>query len=100
MSCKVKLKNNGQCFVVNPEESILHAARRQNITLPYGCNNGVCGACLYRIIEGDVRCPDRQPFALLEDDIEPGKGLCCAGHPASDIETELEYPDEDFEPWV
>jgi ferredoxin len=100
MSCNVKLKNSGQCFNVKPGENILDAARRQNITLPYGRNNGVCGACLYRIIEGDVRYPDGQPLALLEYDIESGKGLCCAGHPASDIESEPEYPGEDLEPWV
>ena len=81
-------------------ESILEAAKRQNNTLTYGCDNGVCGACIYRIIEGDVKYPDGQPFALLDEDIEPCKGLCCVGHPASDIEIELDYPDEDFEPWV
>ena len=100
MSCNVKLKNSGQCFAVNPDESILDAARRQNITLPYGCDNGVCGACIYRIIEGEVNYPDGQPFALFDEEIESGKGLCCVGHPASDIEIELEYPDQDFEPWV
>lgn len=100
MSYNVKLKNNGQYFTAQPGESILEAAKRQNITLPYGCNNGACGACIYKIIEGDVTYPDGQPFALFEDDIASGKGLCCVGHPASDIEIQLEYPDEDFEPWV
>lgn len=100
MSCNITLKNSGQCFVVNPGENILDTARRQNITLPYSCDNGVCDACLYRIIEGDVSYPDGQPFALPEDGIESGKGLCCVGHPASDIKIELECPDEDFEPWV
>jgi len=49
---------------------------------------------------GDVKYPDGQPFALLDEDIESCKGLYCAGHPASDIEIELKYSDEDFEPWV
>jgi len=99
MSYKVTVKNSGQCFTVDKGESILAAAKRQDITLPYGCDNGVCGACVYRIIAGEIEYPDGQPFALLDEDIEAGKGLCCVGHPASNLEIELEYPDEDFEPW-
>jgi len=100
MSYKVTVKNSGQCFTVETGENILAAAKRQNITLPYGCDNGVCGACIYKIIKGEVEYTDGQPFALLDEDIEAGKGLCCVGHPASNMEIELEYPDEDFEPWV
>jgi hypothetical protein len=32
--------------------------------------------------------------------VETDKGLCCVGYPASDMVIELEYPDEDFEPWI
>ncbi|HEB82508.1 MAG TPA: 2Fe-2S iron-sulfur cluster binding domain-containing protein [Gammaproteobacteria bacterium] len=100
MSFKVTVSNSDTSFSVETDESILAAAKRQNISLPYGCDNGVCGACIYRIIEGEVRYPDGQPFALLDEDIEAGKGLCCVGYPVSDMVIELEYPDEDFEPWV
>ena len=100
MPYNVTITNGGQYFTVEAGESILAAAKRQKITLPYGCDDGVCGACIYRIIEGGVNYPDGQPFALFDEDIEAGKGLCCVGYPASDLEIELEYPDEDFEPWV
>ena len=99
MSYKVTVKNGDQYFTVEPGESILAAAKRQNLTLPYGCDNGVCGACIFKIIEGNIEYPDGQPFALLDEDLEAGKGLCCLGQPTSDMEIELEYPDEDFEPW-
>ena len=100
MTHKITLHNSGEYFNVDPGESILAAAQRQNITLPYGCDNGVCGACIYRIIEGSVDYPDGQPFALFEEDMQAGKGLCCVGHPTSDMIIELEYPDVDFEPWI
>ena len=100
MSFKITIRNSGECFRVEPGESILNAAKRQNVTLPYGCDNGVCGACVYRIIEGAVEYPDGQPFALFEEDIEAGKGLSCVGYPDSDMLIELEYPNVDFEPWV
>ena len=100
MSFKITIRNSGESFRVEPGESILNAAKRQNVTLPYGCDNGVCGACVYRIIEGAVEYPDGQPFALFEEDIEAGKGLSCVGYPDSDMLIELEYPNVDFEPWV
>lgn len=100
MSYIVTIKNSGQYFTVATGESMLAAAKRQSVTLPYGCDNGVCGACIYKIIKGNVEYPEGQPFALLDEDLEAGKGLCCVGHPSSNMEIELEYPDEDFEPWL
>ena len=99
MSYKVTVKNSDRCFNVETGESILAPARRQDITLPYGCDNSVCGACIFKIIEGAIEYPDGQPFSLLDEDLMAGKGLCCLGQPTSDMEIELEYPDEDFEPW-
>lgn len=100
MSYKVTIQNSGECFSVEPGENILNAAKRQSVTLPYGCDNGVCGACIYRIIEGRVEYPAGQPFALLDEDMAARKGLCCVGHPGSDMLIELEYPNVDFEPWA
>ena len=100
MPYKITIKNSGESFTVEPGESILAAAKRQSITLPYGCDNGVCGVCIYKIIKGDVEYTDGQPFGLFDEDIEAGKGLCCVGHPVSNMVIELESPDEDFEPWA
>lgn len=100
MSYKVTIRNSGECFSVETGESILNAAKRHSVTLPYGCDDGVCGACIYTIIEGCVQYPGGQPFALFEEDLKAGKGLCCVGHPGSDMVIELDYPDEDFEPWA
>jgi len=100
MSYEVTVQSSGLSITVEKGENILAAAKRQNITLPHGCDNGVCGACIYKIIEGYVEYPDGQPFALLDEDLEAGKGLSCAGHPTSDMAIELEYPDEDFESWT
>ena len=96
----VTIRNSGEKFVVEADESILVAAQRQGIDLPHGCTTGACGACIYRIIEGSVEYPDGEPFSLFEEDREAGKGLCCVGHPRSDLIIELEYPDIEFEPWV
>ena len=77
MSYKVTIQNSSECFCVEPGESILNAAKRQDVTLPYGCDNGVCGACIYTIIEGSVEYPDGQPFALFDEDLEAGPAKAC-----------------------
>lgn len=100
MPRRITVHNTDNTFDVEPGETILAAAKRQGITLPYGCDNGVCGACIYHIIEGRIEYPDGPPFALFEEDIEAGKGLCCVGHPLTDMVIELEFPDVDFEPWI
>lgn len=100
MYYKVTIRNSGECFFVESGENILHAAKRQGVILPYGCDNGICGACIYKTIEGSVTYPDGQPLALFDEDLEAGKGLCCVGFPDSDMLIELEYPNVDFEPWV
>ena len=99
MPFKVTVHNTGLCFTVEKEESILAAAKRQGIFLPYGCDQGICGACMYTIIKGSVESPDGQPFALFDEDLEAGQRLCCVGHAVSDLKIKLKYPDEDFEPW-
>jgi len=42
---EVRLEPSGHTFTVEAGETILAAALRQGIGLPYGCRNGACGAC-------------------------------------------------------
>ena len=100
MSWKIRIQNSGEQFHVEAGESILGAAKRQHVKLPYACDDGTCGTCIYKIIEGAVEYPGGRPFALLDEDLKAGKGLCCVGHPASDMLIELEDPGEDVEPWI
>jgi CDP-4-dehydro-6-deoxyglucose reductase len=52
---QVTLKSSGKQFDASPDETILQAALRQGITLPYGCKNGACGSCKGQVAEGLVR---------------------------------------------
>ncbi|MBK1645784.1 CDP-6-deoxy-delta-3,4-glucoseen reductase [Thiocapsa imhoffii] len=51
-------------FVATPDETVLDAALRQGITLPYGCRNGRCGSCAASLRQGRVHYPNTQPEAL------------------------------------
>jgi len=98
MPLTVTIQSTGENFTVEVGETILQAALRQGIALPHGCYNGVCGACISRIVSGRIDYPDGQPLALFEEDA--GKGLCCVGHPRGDLVIEPEHLGADCEPWV
>ncbi len=99
MPFTVTIHSTGDRFPVGDGESILAAARRQGIELPYGCANGTCGFCISRIIEGRIDYPDGHPLALPDDEAGAGKGLCCVGHPAADLVIEPDHLGEQGEPW-
>lgn len=42
-------------FEAYENETILNAAARQNISLPYNCKTGICFSCLARCTRGEVR---------------------------------------------
>jgi len=98
MAATVIVHSTGARFVVDDGETILQAALRQGIQLPHGCYNGVCGACISRIISGRIDYPDGQPLALFAEGAD--KGLCCVGLPHGDLVIEPEHLGEDCEPWL
>lgn len=85
MSWKVKLKNSGNEFIVEADESVLTAALRQHIGLPYGCRNGACGSCRATLLEGAVEYGDHLPTALTVDDVPADSVILCQARPTSDL---------------
>jgi ring-1,2-phenylacetyl-CoA epoxidase subunit PaaE len=61
------------------DPSILDAARRVGLDVPYSCKAGVCSTCKGLLTEGEVRM-DRN-FALTPTEVEAGFVLCCQAHP-------------------
>lgn len=61
------------------DASILDAARRSGLDVPYACKAGVCSTCKGKLIEGEVRM-DRN-FALTPAEVTQGFVLCCQAHP-------------------
>ena len=87
MSFKVHTEPSGHEFTTEPGESILDAAVRQGINLPYGCRNGFCGTCQSTLLSGELVYPEGAPPAL--DENQAGACLTCKGVPASDIRIEV-----------
>ena len=85
MSYQVTLKTSGKQFTVNQDETVLEAALRQNINLPYGCKNGACGSCKGKLIEGQVTHGQHSESAMSRADETGGATLFCCAHPQSDL---------------
>jgi ring-1,2-phenylacetyl-CoA epoxidase subunit PaaE len=64
------------------DPSLLDAAARAGLDVPYSCKSGVCATCRAKLIEGQVRM-DRN-FALERDDLEAGFVLTCQSHPTTE----------------
>ncbi len=85
MSFTVQLQPSGKRFTVEPGESVLDAALRQDIALPYGCRNGGCGTCAARLLSGAVDYPDGLPPALTEAEAATGRVILCQARPREDL---------------
>jgi CDP-4-dehydro-6-deoxyglucose reductase len=86
---QVRLEPSGHTFNVAPGETILEAAMRQGIGLPYGCRNGACGACKGILRAGNLEYGEYQERALHVSEKQAGKALTCCTRPLSDVVFEV-----------
>ena len=68
-------------FTVQYPTTILQAARRQGLYLPFSCEVGRCGNCMAKCVKGRVWMSYNE--VLTERDLEKGLVLTCTGFPAS-----------------
>jgi CDP-4-dehydro-6-deoxyglucose reductase len=83
---EVRIISSDSVFTVNEGESVLDAALRQGIMLPYSCKNGTCGSCKCEIESGEVHYPFHPPLALSRSEIADGKALLCQAEPIEDLQ--------------
>jgi CDP-4-dehydro-6-deoxyglucose reductase len=85
VSYQVTLKTSDKQFTVTQDETVLEAALRQGINLPYGCKNGACGSCKGKVLEGQITHGQHSENALSRTDETAGGILFCCSHPQSDL---------------
>lgn len=64
------------------DPSLLDAAAREGMDVPFSCKSGVCSTCRCKVLEGRVRM-DRN-FALDKDEVAAGFILSCQAHPLTE----------------
>ena len=85
MSFNVSVQPSGRSFSANADETLLAAAIRQGIGLPYGCKDGACGSCKCKKLEGSVTHGAHQLKALSPDEEASGLILTCCAVAHSDV---------------
>jgi len=85
MSFQVTIKPSNRVFTADEGESVIEAAMRNGITLPYGCRNGACGSCKGKLLEGRVNYGQYAGHILPEYEKKAGFALFCQAKPLSDI---------------
>ena len=75
--------------MLSSDESILSAAKKAGITLPYSCNTGRCSSCKCRVVSGTTHAlyPEQ---SLTEQERLDGWILTCVRSVISDVELDVE----------
>jgi ring-1,2-phenylacetyl-CoA epoxidase subunit PaaE len=63
-------------------DTILNAALKQGIDLPFACKGGVCSTCKAKLHEGQVHMDVN--YALENEEVKDGFILTCQSHPLTD----------------
>jgi CDP-4-dehydro-6-deoxyglucose reductase len=85
MAHKVTVRPSGREFTVESDETILAAALRAGIGLPYGCKSGTCGTCKASCVDGTWTQGPHAATALTEAEAAQRKLLVCCSQPLSDL---------------
>jgi phenol/toluene 2-monooxygenase (NADH) P5/A5 len=105
----VTIEPTGEQIEVEEGQTILDAALRQGVWLPFACGHGTCATCKIQVLEGDVDVGAASSFALMDMERDEGKVLACCAIPESDLVIEADidvdpdfagHPVEDFEATV
>jgi toluene monooxygenase electron transfer component len=82
---RVTLDGSDQSFTVGPGESILNAARRSGLWLPFECGWGSCGRCRATLVEGELESLFPEAPAIDARDVRRRRYLMCQSTPATDV---------------
>lgn len=84
-TCEATIVMDGRARSLHLEkgvETVLDAALKEGIELPYACKGGVCSTCRARLVVGEVDMDAN--FALEDYEIAQGYILTCQSYPVTD----------------
>lgn len=82
---QITVQPSGRAFASQGDETILSAAIRAGVGMPYGCKDGACGSCKCKKLSGSVVHGTHQAKALTPEDEAAGYVLTCCATPQSDV---------------
>ncbi|MDX2471452.1 MAG: 2Fe-2S iron-sulfur cluster binding domain-containing protein [SAR324 cluster bacterium] len=94
MSYLVTIEPIGEQIEVEEGQTILDAALRSGVWLPFACGHGNCATCKIDLIDGEVDHGHASDFALMDMERQEGKILACCATPLSDLVVEADLEEE------
>jgi len=85
MTFQITVQPSGHQFSCDDDETVLSAAMRAGVGLPYGCKNGACSSCKGKVVSGSITHRPHQRRALTEEEEAAGMSLFCCAVPQSDL---------------
>ena len=73
-SFMVEVPDHDVTFEVGPEQSIVEVARQHDIEILTACEDGQCGTCVVKVLEGE---PDHRDRALAPEKRDEGWMCAC-----------------------
>jgi len=89
MPFEITIKPSDHRFACDNGETVLAAAMRADLMIPYGCRNGACGTCKGKVLDGEVDYGAHQSSTLTEQDKAKGLALFCVAKPKSPLTIEV-----------
>ncbi|WP_347709272.1 2Fe-2S iron-sulfur cluster binding domain-containing protein [Bacillus sp. FJAT-47783] len=74
----------GVTIPLSEPESLLQAALKQKVKVPYACTKGGCGMCKVKITAGQFRLGVYSKRALTDEEREAGYVLACQTYTKGD----------------
>ncbi len=85
MTFEITIKPSEHSVPCDDGETVLAAAMRADLMLPYGCRNGACGTCKGKILSGQVDYGTHQASTLTAEEKRMGLALFCCAKPLTDL---------------
>jgi len=82
---QITVQPSGLSFSAAAGETLLEAALRAGVDLPYGCQDGACGSCKCKLLAGSVSLDWHEDKALSAAEEASGFVLTCCGVARSDV---------------
>jgi len=80
---EIRLASSGQSFVIPAESTVAEVLLEAGIDIPLSCEQGVCGTCLTRVLEGE---PDhRDMFLTKEERVKNNQFTPCCSRSKSPV---------------
>ena len=90
MTITITIKPSDKQYQADAGETVLAAALRNGLGLPYSCRGGSCGTCKGKVLEGRVDYGTFQEKWLTEAEKAEGMALFCCAKPLTDLVIECD----------